>query len=152
MKVMLASVPNLEIYKFPKDLEIAKLAAFGLAFKIEYRIEFDKCMAEDSLVEKLKKMDEDEILEFLKIRADFYKEENQAELDKAKKDKEDLEFRKEQKNKATPLSEDDKKNIAEAQAKYKTEKEARVIKTKKDPMTDLRKKHELEKEKHAALE
>ena len=36
-------------------------------------MEFDKCMAEDSLVEKLKKMEEDEIPEFLRIRADFYK-------------------------------------------------------------------------------
>ena len=137
-----------DIYVFPKDIDLFNLVVFGLSLPIELRMEFDKCMADDSLVEKLKKMDEDEILEFLKIRADFYKEENQAELDKAKKDKEDLEFRKEQKNKGTPLSEDDKKNIAEAQAKYKTGKEARVIKTKKDPMTDLRKKHELEKKRN----
>ena len=137
-----------DTYVFPKDIDLFNLVAFGLSLPMDLRMEFDKCMAEDSLVEKLKKMEEDEIPEFLRIRADFYKKENQAELDKAKKDKENLEFRKQQKNKAKPLSEDDKKNIAEAQAKFKTGKEARVIKTKKDPKTDLRKKHELEKKRN----
>tara|TARA_Y100000591_G_scaffold198738_1_gene171928 strand:+ start:5248 stop:6840 length:1593 start_codon:yes stop_codon:yes gene_type:complete len=137
-----------KLFEFPNDYSLSRLVIFGLTLDIEYRMEFNKCMENEDFVEKFKSMEEGEIKDFLKIRVDFYKEKNQAELDKAKKDKEDLEFRKQQKNKATPLSEDDKKNIAEAQAKYKTGKEARVIKTKKGPMTDLRKKHELEKKRN----
>ena len=45
-------------------------------------MEFDKCMANDS-TEKLKGMDEEQILKF-QDRVDFYKKENQAELDKLK--------------------------------------------------------------------
>ena len=59
-----------------------------MGLEINLRMEFDKCIFDDLLVEKLKKMDEDEIPEFLKIRADFYKEENQAELDKVKEERE----------------------------------------------------------------
>ena len=57
----------------------------------------------DSTVEKLKGMDEEQILKFLKTRVDFYKKENQAELDKAEADKEKLRLRKEEKIKFVHL-------------------------------------------------
>ena len=135
-------------HTFPKDLKLYKLVVFSLTLDVEYRMEFDKCMANDSTVEKLKGMDEEQILKFLKTRVDFYKKENQAELDKAEADKENLRLRKEEKNKARPLTEEDRKKIADAQAKFNTGKKARVIKTKKDPLTDLRRIHELEKKRN----
>ena len=137
-----------DIFIFPTDFELSKLVTFGLSLKIDLRMEFDKCIGNHEFVEKFKQMEEDEIIEFLKIRADFYKKENQAELDKAEADKENLRLRKEEKNKARPLTEEDRKKIADAQAKFKTGKKARVIKTKKDPLTDLRRIHELEKKRN----
>ena len=135
-------------HTFPKDLKLYKLVVFSLTLDVEYRMEFDKCMANDSTVEKLKGMDEEQILKFLKTRVDFYKKENQAELDKAEADKENLRLRKEEKNKARPLTEEDRKKITDAQVKFKTGKKARVIKTKKNPLTDLRRIHELEKKRN----
>ena len=96
-------------FTFPKDIELYKLIIFSMGLEINLRMEFDKCMADDSLVEKLKKMDEDEIPEFLKIRADFYKEENQAELDKVKEDREKIRLIEENKNKSESLTEAEKK-------------------------------------------
>tara|TARA_B100000131_G_scaffold290834_1_gene303935 strand:- start:2475 stop:4073 length:1599 start_codon:yes stop_codon:yes gene_type:complete len=140
-------------FTFPKDIELYKLIIFSMGLEINLRMEFDKCMADDSLVEKLKKMDEDEILEFLKIRADFYKEENQAELDKVKEDREKIRLIEENKNKSESLTEAEKKKIGEAQKKYQTGKEAKVIKKaknqrnkKKNIQEDLRTKHEKEKQ------
>ena len=142
-----------DIYVFPKDIDLFNLVVFGLSLPIKLRMEFDKCMADDSLVEKLKKMDEDEIPEFLKIRADFYKEENQAELDKVKEDREKIRLIEENKNKSESLTEAEKKKIGEAQKKYQTGKEAKVIKKaknqrnkKKNTHEDLRTKHEKEKQ------
>ena len=142
-----------DIYVFPKDIDLFNLVVFGLSLPIKLRMEFDKCMADDSLVEKLKKMDEDEIPEFLKIRADFYKEENQAELDKVKEDREKFRLIEENKNKSESLTKAEKKKIAEAQKKYQTGKEAKVIKKaknqrnkKKNTHEDLRTKHEKEKQ------
>ena len=142
-----------DIFTFPTDSELSKLMIFGLSLKIDLRMEFDKCIGDDEFVEKFKQMEESEILEFLKIRADFYKEENQAELDKAKEDSEKFRLIEENKNKSGSLTEAEKKKIGEAQKKYQTGKKAKVIKKaknqinkKKNIQEDLRTKHENEKQ------
>ena len=63
---------------------------YSLSLDQQLRIEFDKCMVDDSFVERFKNMSKNELKSFLKSRAQFFEAENKAELEKIQKEKNDL--------------------------------------------------------------
>ncbi|MAV28750.1 MAG: hypothetical protein CMF43_02985 [Legionellales bacterium] len=136
-----------ELYIFPKDPDLFNLVVFGLSLKIDLRIEFDKCMTEESTVDKLKKMEEHQILSFLKSRAEFFKEDNKKELAKIKVEKERLKRLERDKKKRTTidLTEEEKKAINEVQKKHKLGKKA--VKVKREIDSNQERKNRLEVER-----
>ncbi|MFL2670888.1 MAG: S1 RNA-binding domain-containing protein [Candidatus Actinomarina sp.] len=139
-----------DIFTFPTDIEISKLVVFGLSLKIDLRIEFDKCMAEESTVDKLKKMEEHQILSFLKSRAEFFKEENKKELAKIKVEKERLKRleRDKKKSTTTDLTEEEKKGINEVQKKHKVGKKAVKVKREIDSNQERKNRLEIERKRN----
>ena len=74
-------------YNFPKDIELYNLTIFGASLEINLRIEFDKCMADEKQVEKLKRMSEDEITKYLEKETEFFAEENERSWSESNKKK-----------------------------------------------------------------
>jgi len=108
-----------ESYKFPKDIETFNLVVFGLTLDINLRIEFDKCMANDTFVEKFKKMEENEILNILKERASIFEKENEELLEGQKLEREKLRVIKQEEaellNKSSQLTPEEREKIREVQ-------------------------------------
>ena len=104
-------------YNFPKDIELYNLTIFGASLEINLRIEFDKCMADEKQVEKLKGMSEDEITQYLEKRAKFFAEENREELKRIEQEKKALAAKKleqeERELKKSKLTPSEKKKLEE---------------------------------------
>ena len=136
-------------FSFPKDIKIFKLILFSLNLPMNLRIEFDKCMAIDNFVDKFKKMSEQEIKDFLIIRAEIFKKDNEKEVKRLKVEKQSLkDSAKQKKLGQKKLSKVDKKEIKESQNKYNTNKKATVVKKKKNPKVELKRKLEIEKQRN----
>jgi len=137
-----------ELYVFPKDTELFNLVLFGLSLDDEYRIEFDKCMAVDSTMEKFKSMDEEQILKFLKNRVEFFKEDNKKELEKLKAERENLIRLEKNKKKNRKLTDEEKELIAEAQKKHQVGKKAVKVKTEIDVEQERKNRLEVERQRN----
>lgn len=134
-------VSTAELYKFPSDHQLSKLVIFGLSLETALRIEFDKCMSEDNFVEKFKKMSKKELLNFLQKRAEFFKKENEQIQKRQNEDKERLKKLNESKNISQKrLTPTEKKQIAEAQKKYKKDVQVRKVSKKEDHKKQLESK------------
>ena len=141
-------ISKAELYKFPDDHNLSRLVIFGLSLNIELRMEFDKCMAVESTVEKFKKMEKQEIKTFLKNRAEFFKNENTRELEKSKAEREDLIRLEKNKKKSSKLTDEEKNLVAEAQKKHQVGKKAVKVKTEIDIEQERKNRLEVERQRN----
>lgn len=141
-------ISKAELYKFPDDHNLSRLVIFGLSLNIELRMEFDKCMAVESTVEKFKKMEKQEIKTFLKSRAQFFEAENKAELEKIQKEKNNLLRLEKNKKKSSKLTDEEKNLVVEAQKKHQVGKKAVKVKKEIDIEQERKSRQEVERKRN----
>jgi predicted RNA-binding protein with RPS1 domain len=140
---------EIEKYRFPKDINLYRLQVYSLSLNQQLRIEFDKCMSDESFVERFKKMSKDELKSLLKTRADFFKKENEKIQKSLAEDRERLKKLNEGKNiTQKSLTPKEKKQIAEAHKKYKNDTHVRKVEKKEDYKKQLELKLKNERSKN----
>jgi len=137
-----------EKYSFPKDVNLYRLIIYSLSLDQQLRIEFDKCMVDDSFVERFKNMSKNELKSFLKSRAQFFEAENKEELEKIQKEKNDLLRLEKNKKKSSKLTDEEKILVAEAQKKHQVGKKAVKVKTEIDIAQERKNRLEVERQRN----
>ena len=137
-----------EKYSFPKDVNLYRLIIYSLSLDQQLRIEFDKCMVDDSFVERFKNMSKNELKSFLKSRAQFFEAENKVELEKIQKEKNDLLRLEKNKKKSSKLTDEEKNLVAEAQKKHQVGKKAVKVKTEIDIEQERKNRLEVERQRN----
>ena len=137
-----------EKYSFPKDVNLYRLIIYSLSLDQQLRIEFDKCMVDDSFVERFKNMSKNELKSFLKSRAQFFEAENKAELEKIQKEKNDLLRLEKNKKKSSKLTDEEKNLVVEAQKKHQVGKKAVKVKKEIDSEQERKSRQEVERKRN----
>jgi len=135
-------------FNFPKDIELYKLIIFSLGLEINLRIEFDKCMAQNHFVDKFKQMDQNELLIFLRNRAEFFAKDNQELLNEKKIEIEKLSTAQLDNDEIIHLTPEEKSKIAKAQEKHLKKNNQTVIKTEQNFKVAIEQKLELERKRN----
>ena len=141
-------ISTAELYKFPSDHKLSKLVVFSLSLDLTLRIEFDKCMAHSHFVDKFKQMDENELLIFLRNRAEFFANDNQEILNEKKIEIEKLSTAQLDNDEIIHLTPEEKSKIAKAQEKHLKKNNQTVIKTEQNFKVAIEQKLELERKRN----
>ena len=141
-------ISTAELYKFPSDHKLSKLVVFSLSLDLTLRIEFDKCMAQNHFVDKFKQMDENELLIFLRNRAEFFANDNQEILNEKKIEIEKLSTAQLDNDEIIHLTPEEKSKIAKAQEKHLKKNNQTVIKTEQNFKVAIEQKLELERKRN----